>query len=108
MERNYAGNDDVVFVYIQSAKQNLVVNSFDAGLAKVKKRKLRGYYGYDAPGEGKDPFMFKNYSARGTPWTLVIDHTGVVRLSRFTERNAGKIKMTIAQALRLLAKSKKG
>lgn len=77
-----------MFVYVQMVTGPVGANTFEAGLADVVQRKLRGAYGYDQ--DEQKPQLAGDYLVPGVPWTVVIDRQGVVRHSRPTEITAAR------------------
>ncbi|RMG12248.1 MAG: hypothetical protein D6731_14205 [Planctomycetota bacterium] len=108
LERRYADNDDVVFLYVNVAPSPTPQNGYAAGLAKLERHEARGLYAFDAGADGKPPVLLRDYFILGTPWSVVIDHTGVVRFSKPTQHFAGPLRATVAHAIRYLERKRGG
>lgn len=82
MIKRYQGNDDVVFVAVQTVFEGFGSNTFEHA-KRIAKR-----YHLDIPigqsGEnGTRSALMNAYRTGGTPWTVIIDRDGVVRYNGF-------------------------
>ena len=74
------GNDNVVFLAVQTVFEGHQENTFDQIIKTQKQYDLKIPFGHDAGGDGKSASnIMKNYQTGGTPWFLFIDkHDNVV------------------------------
>ncbi len=93
LEKQFAGNDRVVFLQFQTVFEGFPTNTFDNGLKCVKgKFKLRAAYGYvpGVAGKKRSDVMAK-YLTRGTPWHIIIDTEGTVLYSDFGPKSDAEL-----------------
>ena len=82
VHEKFKGNDKVAFVAMQTAFEGGESNSFKRAQEIAKKYKLTMPIGQAGSGEGT-PALMQHYRTGGTPWTIIIDQTGVVRFNEF-------------------------
>ena len=95
VQKKFAGDDDVVFVTIQTVFEGKQTNTSARALATAKKFKLDIPVGHAvSAGSGhSSPKIMKDYRTGGTPWTVIIDKQGVVRANDFTIDPENSIKL---------------
>ena len=99
-----------MFIYAQTVFEGFARNSYEAGLRDLETFRVRGVYAFDPgdPSGKRRSSLMQGYLTRGTPWSIVIDGEGIVRVSEFTAR-ADSMRKAIDQALaRLPAKDAPG
>lgn len=74
------GNDNVVFLAIQTVFEGHHANTYDKMIETQKKYQLEIPFGHDAGDDGKSKSnIMNNYQTGGTPWFIFIDkHNNVV------------------------------
>lgn len=74
------GNENVVFLAIQTVFEGHDANTYEKMVETQKQYELEIPFGHDAGGDGKSQsYMMTNYQTGGTPWFLLIDkHDNVV------------------------------
>jgi len=82
VKEKFANNPNVEFVVIQTAFEGHTINKASK-LSETAKR-----YGLDIPfGQSTGSFILpeimRKYKSRGTPWTVIIDPSGVVQYNNF-------------------------
>ncbi len=82
LEKRYAAHDDVAFVAVQTTFEGFAANSPERGLDVVESFELAIPVGQSGA-EGKRSAFMRDYRTGGTPWTILIDKTGVVRFNDF-------------------------
>ncbi|MEM7352125.1 MAG: TlpA disulfide reductase family protein [Acidobacteriota bacterium] len=81
-ERHFAGDDDVVFVAVQTVFEGFATNTARRGRDTLADFGLEIPLGQDTGDHGPSSLMRK-YRTGGTPWTVLIDRGGVVRFNDF-------------------------
>jgi hypothetical protein len=85
LEDHYASDPDVVFFHLQTVFEGESSNTPERGPKEAKKYNIKVPVGYDAHLDGDPTSVFmRTYGTGGTPWTVVIDKTGVVRHNAVT------------------------
>lgn len=78
------GNENVVFIAIQTVFEGHHENTFDKMLETQKKYDLKIPFGHDAGDDGKSRSNFmQNYQTGGTPWFVFIDQNDSVIFADF-------------------------
>ncbi len=78
------GNDNVVFLAIQTVFEGHESNTYDKMVETQKKYELQIPFGHDAGDDGKSRSnIMINYQTGGTPWFLFIDKRNNVVFSDF-------------------------
>lgn len=79
---HYQNDSSVAVVSIQTAFEGFGINSFEALQKIAKQYSLTipiGHSGW----QGKPSPLLYTYGARGTPWVVIIDRAGNIRLNAF-------------------------
>ena len=79
----FAARNDVVFLAVQTVFEGFYTNTAAKGLKTLKKFALDIPMGHDPGPEGSGSRLMKRYRSGGTPWTVIIDKSGVVRFDGF-------------------------
>jgi thiol-disulfide isomerase/thioredoxin len=79
----FAARDDVVFLAVQTVFEGFWTNTAEKGLETLKKFALDIPMGHDPGPGGSGSRLMKRYRSGGTPWTVIIDKSGVVRFDGF-------------------------
>jgi len=97
---NFADNPDVVFIAVQTVFEGFDVNTASAAKESADEFGLDIPVGHDS-GPAKDgSYLMRRYRSRGTPWTVIIDRDGVVRINDFfihSKKSTGIINQLLAQ-----------
>jgi thiol-disulfide isomerase/thioredoxin len=80
--KRFDGEDDVVFVAVQTTFEGYGSNTPGKALETAKRYDLKIPIGHSGT-SGKPSKLMRNYRTGGTPWTIIIDRNGVVRLNDF-------------------------
>lgn len=85
VEQHYREQDDVVSFHLQTVWEAQDTNTPKRGLAEMRRHGIKSAVGFDAHVDGARLSSFmKAFATRGTPWTIVIDRSGVVRYNSVT------------------------
>ena len=85
LEAEFADEDDIVFIYVQTVFEGEYYNTFDGGLEDLDTYGLTGWYAFDPEPEGQNqPATMSMFHTRGTPYSIVIDKEGNTDLNAFT------------------------
>ena len=85
LEERFAKVDDVVLFHLQTVWEAENVNTPARGHQEVKTHGVKVPVAYDGHVDGAYTSVFMHrYGTGGTPWTVVIDKKGKVRISQFT------------------------
>ncbi|RMF68656.1 MAG: TlpA family protein disulfide reductase [Calditrichaeota bacterium] len=79
---HYKDDPNVVFLAVQTSFEGFSYNSFEQAKAVIKQYGLRIPVGQSGT-RTKASKLMRNYRTGGTPWTVIIDKTGVVRFNDF-------------------------
>jgi len=82
LTQRFAGQDDVVFVAVQTTFEGFDVNGPEKALETVRQYELDIPVGHSGSRDAPSPLM-RDYRSGGTPWTVIIDREGVVRFNDF-------------------------
>ena len=85
-KKHYNGNDEVVFIAIQTVFEGFHANTAHNGLRDVEEFELDIPVAYDPGPDKKRSIVMRNYRSGGTPWTVIIDRNGIVRFNDFSIR----------------------
>ena len=78
------GNDQVVFLAVQTVFEGFHVNTYDKILATQKKYELKIPFGHDAGADGKSRSdIMTKYQTGGTPWFIFIDQNNRIVYADF-------------------------
>ncbi|MDG1837372.1 MAG: TlpA disulfide reductase family protein [Phycisphaerales bacterium] len=80
--KRFDGEDDVVFVAVQTTFEGYDSNTPAKALEAAKRYDLKIPIGHSGT-SGKPSKLMRNYRTGGTPWTIIIDRSGVVRFNDF-------------------------
>ena len=90
----------MVILHLQTVFEGQDTNTPERGPEVVKKLGNTAPVGYDAHVDGaRVSIMMAQYGTGGTPWTIVIDRKGVVRMNEVTPPDAGVV-ATLVDKLR--------
>jgi len=88
------GNDNVVFLAIQTVFEGHHTNTYDKILEAQKKYDLKIPFGHDAGDDGKSRSnIMTNYKTGGTPWFILIDENDNVVFADFHVNVDGAIEV---------------
>ena len=80
--KRFDGEDDVIFVAVQTTFEGYDSNTPAKALETAKRYDLKIPIGHSGV-SGKPSKLMRNYRTGGTPWTIIIDRNGVVRFNDF-------------------------
>ena len=85
LEDRFTDADDVVLFHLQTVFEGHSTNTAERGPKEARKHNIAVPVGYDAHVDGipLSTFMLR-YGTGGTPWSVVVDKSGIVRFSNFT------------------------
>lgn len=84
MVSHYQGQDDVVFLAVQTVFEGFSTNTRKAAnQVATKKFGLNIPIGHDVGPDGRRSIVMRRFRTGGTPWTILIDKQGVVRFNGF-------------------------
>jgi hypothetical protein len=93
LEDRFAKADDVVFLHLQTVWEGTHTNTPERGPSEVEKYEIKAPTGFDAHVDGGRTSIFmQRYGTGGTPWTIVIDKRGQVRVNEVTPNADGLAK----------------
>ena len=85
LEQDYARNRDVVFFHVQTVFEGFESNTPKSGESDARTYELESPVGYDLRVDGAPMSQFMTrFGTAGTPWTVVIDKKGFVRVNQIT------------------------
>ncbi|MCZ6787447.1 MAG: hypothetical protein O7E54_09835 [Planctomycetota bacterium] len=74
-----------MFIHIQTVWEGTHTNTPERGPKEVKKYRIRAPNGFDAHVDGASTSItMRRFGTGGTPWTIIIDKRGMVRLNEVT------------------------
>ncbi len=82
MTQHYADDPDVVFIAVQTTFEGYGINTFERAKATMARYKLSIPTGQSGAEDASSPLM-RAYRTGGTPWTIIIDKSGVVRYNDY-------------------------
>ncbi len=82
LTQHYAEQSDIAFVAIQTTFEGYSSNTFERAKKTMAQYKLTIPTGQSGGKEMRSALM-RAYRTGGTPWTIIIDKTGVVRYNNF-------------------------
>lgn len=92
LEREFGTDRDVQFLYVQTTFEGHARNTFERGLADVRRYELKGPFGQDrSSGAGPLPVTMRRYRSGGTPWVVLVDRAGIVRFAGFGLRQSAAV-----------------
>jgi thiol-disulfide isomerase/thioredoxin len=83
VREQFSTGSDVAFVAIQTVFEGFEVNTPERAQETARQYRLTNPVGHDAGPDGQLSLVMKRYRTGGTPWTIVIDGTSVVRYNDF-------------------------
>ena len=93
LEDHFADNKDVVFLHLQTVWEGTHTNTPERGRHETKKYKINAAVGFDAHVDGgRTSIIMQRYGTGGTPWTIIIDKRGEVRVNEVTPGFDGLVK----------------
>jgi thiol-disulfide isomerase/thioredoxin len=98
VREHFKGDQDVVFLAIQTVFEGYGTNTMTNGLRALKKFDLDIPLGLSGA-EAKPSKLMRSYRTRGTPWTIIIGSDGKVLTDGF--------RVGAEEAIALIEKSKK-
>ena len=85
LEDQFKDADDVVFLHLQTVWEGTHTNTPVRGPKEVEKYEIAAPTGFDAHVDGGRTSVFMHrYGTGGTPWTIIIDKRGQVRVNEVT------------------------
>ena len=98
MEDQFKKAKDVVFFHLQTVWEAPRTNSPERGPREVQKYRIKAPVGYDAHVDGeRTSVLMQRYGTGGTPWTIIIDKKGVVRMNEVTPASTGRLAKLISK-----------
>ena len=96
LEDRFAGQKDVVIFHLQTVFEGHETNTPERGPREAKKYKVQVPVGYDAHVDSETSSAFlEQYGTGGTPWTVIIDKNGIVRVNKITPGDVDGLARTI-------------
>jgi len=80
--KRFEGEDNVAFVAVQTTFEGFHTNTAANALKTAKRYDLEIPIGHSGS-DGQRSRLMSDYRTGGTPWTVIIDHDGVVRFNDF-------------------------
>jgi thiol-disulfide isomerase/thioredoxin len=80
--KRFEDEDDVVFVAVQTTFEGFDTNTPAKALSTAKRYDLKIPIGHSGAAGKPSPLM-RHYRSGGTPWTIIIDRSGIVRFNDF-------------------------
>lgn len=85
LEDRFAEAKDVVFLHVQTVWEGTDTNTPKRGPMEVKKYNIKAPNGFDAHVDGaRTSIIMQRFGTGGTPWTIIIDKRGEVRVNEAT------------------------
>ena len=85
LTERFGANPEVVFIAVQTVFEGFHFNTRDKLRDSQRKYAIRVPMAHDAgnPATDRIPSTMRNYRSGGTPWTVIIDHKGIVVYNQF-------------------------
>ena len=100
LEDRFAGQKDVVIFHVQTVFEGHKTNTPERGPREANKYNVQVPVGYDAHVDGDtSPTFLQQYGTGGTPWTVIIDRNGIVRMNEVTPGDVDSLAGTIQKLL---------
>ena len=80
--RRFDGEEDVAFVAVQTTFEGFHTNTAPKALATARQYNLSIPIGHSG-NDGRRSLIMSDYRTGGTPWTVIIDRSGIVRFNDF-------------------------
>jgi len=101
LEEKYEGVKDVVLFHVQTVFEGFGTNTPRRGPKVAKGHGIEVPVGYDGRVDGERlSGIMTRFGTGGTPWTIVIDKKGVVRMNRVTPASAEEISKLVEKCRR--------
>jgi hypothetical protein len=85
LEKRFAKKKDVVFMHVQTVWEGTHTNTAERGPREVEKAGSKAPTGFDGHVDGaRTSVIMHRYGTGGTPWTIIIDKRGEVRINEVT------------------------
>ncbi|PON17523.1 hypothetical protein C2W62_12720 [Candidatus Entotheonella serta] len=82
MTKHYADDPEVVFIAVQTTFEGYGINTFEKAKTTMARYNLTIPTGQSGT-EGTFSPLMRAYRTGGTPWTIIIDKSGVVRYNDY-------------------------
>jgi len=79
----FSADSEVAFVVIQTVFEGFEANTAERAQETARQYQITDPVGHDAGPDGRLSLIMQRYRTGGTPWTIVIDDTGIVRYGDF-------------------------
>ncbi len=83
VRERFSTDPNVAFVEIQTVFEGFEVNTAERAQETAREYQLHDPVGHDAGPNGRLSLVMQRYRTGGTPWTIVIDDSGIVRYGDF-------------------------
>jgi len=83
VRKQFAADSDVVFVAVQTVFEGFEANTAERARETAQQYQLTVPVGHDPGPDGRRSLIMQRYRTGGTPWTIVIDRTGLVQFNDF-------------------------
>ena len=98
LEDRFAGAKDVVIFHVQTVFEGHETNTPERGKKKAKEHKIGVPVGHDAAIDGDTrSLILGRFGTGGTPWTIIIDKAGIVRVNEVTPGDVDSLARTIEE-----------
>jgi len=85
LEDRFAKAKDVVFMHLQTVWEGTHTNTPARGPMETKKAGIKAPTGFDGHVDGgRTSIVMQQFGTGGTPWTIIIDKRGEVRVNEVT------------------------
>ncbi len=85
LEQSFANANDVVLMHVQTVWEGTQTNTPQRGPKEVEKYDIKAANGFDAHVDGaRTSIIMQQFGTGGTPWTIIIDKRGEVRVNEVT------------------------
>jgi len=85
LEDRFAKASDVVLMHVQTVWEGTHTNTPDRGRHETKRYKITVPVGFDGHVDGgRTSIIMQRFGTGGTPWTIIIDKRGEVRVNEVT------------------------
>ncbi|MCZ6691519.1 MAG: hypothetical protein O7H41_18165 [Planctomycetota bacterium] len=96
LEDRFAKAKDVVVFHLQTVFEGHGTNTPERGPREVKKYDIKVPVGYDGHIDGDETSVFmRQFGTGGTPWTIIIDKKGIVRVNEVTPNDVDRLAKVI-------------
>ena len=92
LEDRFAKAKDVVIFHLQTVFEGPDFNTPEKGPREAKTHDIQVPVGYDGHIDGDTTSVFmRHYGTGGTPWTIIIDKKGIVRVNEVTPNDVDRL-----------------